>query len=566
MLWAPTACYKNGEYYFYYYINNCYDYIKIPSYITKRSDACPWWVQCIGLAKSSNGGGPYTNITTEKPLDLPFDWFHDPDFFTDPADGTQYLYAGNGPDGRYVIIGSDMVTTSAVHYMEIDTTNVGHEANSFFYRKGRYYMVSSGGDIPYHMSPSPTGPWEYKSVIMYLNQPGGEVQENGVSNHASCVEYKDAWLIFYHIHNENWNGLRWVGAEYMHFNEDGTIQPVKRTREGVYYGGSGDGMTVNNTTIGTAENQFNYVGSGWSLGTTERGSWNNDLQWSSTAGDYFNLEFTGIQVRLYGKKAKGYGTALVSIDGGPETRISFKDASTQNQALIYASPWLDSGAHTLKVKAINGKITTDFVEILKSKPKPAPVPPSVRNVAIVKFDSDGPAKMKNNAVQVTASSEQHAVDTPAFKACDWTPTTKWTSKSDNLQWISVDLGSSYSINRVVLRWDTAFAKSYQIQASSDGTDWNDIYSTTEGNGGVDDISIPETTSRYWRMCGTEQGSLNGYSLWDFEIWTCGETMACSRPTQINSSCVNKSLSIIPPLLDDAVRSTSVCVGPEGRIN
>ena len=352
LLWAPTACYKNGKYYFYYYINNCFDYIKKPS------DVSPFWAQCIGVAKSSNGGGPYTNITTEEPLDLPLDFFHDPDFFTDPVNGTQYLYAGNGPDGRYVTIASDMVTTSAVRYMEIDTTNVGHEANSFFYRKGHYYMVSSGGDIPYHMSSSPTGPWKYKSVIMYLNQPGGEVQENGVSNHASCVKYKDAWLIFYHIHNENWNGLRWVGAEYMHFNEDGTIQPVKRTREGVYYGGSGNGTTVNNITTGTDQNQFNYVGSGWNLSTTETRSWNNDLQTSSTAGDYFDLKFTGIQVRLYGKKANNHGTALVSIDGGPETSISFKDASTQNQALIYKSPWLNSGSHTLKVKVLNGKITS----------------------------------------------------------------------------------------------------------------------------------------------------------------------------------------------------------------
>jgi beta-xylosidase len=76
-------------------------------------------------------------------LDIPLDFFHDPDFFTDPADGTQYLYSGNGPDGRYVTIGSDMVTTSKLRYMKIDRTNVGHEANSVFYRNGHYYIVLS---------------------------------------------------------------------------------------------------------------------------------------------------------------------------------------------------------------------------------------------------------------------------------------------------------------------------------------------------------------------------------------------------------------------------------------
>ena len=524
LLWAPTACYKNGKYYFYYYINNCFDFVKPPP------DVSPFWAQCIGVAKSSNGGGPYTNITEKGPLDIPFDFFHDPDFFTDPADGTQYLYAGNGPDGRYVTIGKDMVTTSKLRYMKIDRTNVGHEANSVFYRKGHYYMVSSGGDIPYHMSSSPTGPWKYKSVIMPLVQPPGEVQAHGGSNHTSCVKYKDAWLMFYHIHNAKWYGGRWVGAEYMHFNEDGTIKPMTRTREGVYYGGSAHGTTVNDITTGTGQTQFHYVGSGWKAGATETGCWNNDLHWNSTPGDYFELDFTGIQVRLYGRKASGYGTATVSIDGGPETRISFNGTSTKNQALIYRSPWLSPGPHTLKVKVSNGTISSDFVEILTSKPRPAPAPPAVRNVALIKFDSDGPAEMKKNRVQVTASSERHSVDYTAFKACDWTPTSKWVSGAGDPQWISVDLGSPYAIDKVVLRWDAAFAKSYKIQVSGDGTNWKDAYSTTKGDGRVDDLSIPKTTSRYWRMYGTKQGNGDGYALWDVEIWTSGESTPAPGPT------------------------------------
>jgi hypothetical protein len=226
---------------------------------------------------------------------------------------------------------------------------------------------------------------------------------------------------------------------------------------------------------------------------------------------------------LYGRKAEGYGTAMVSIDGGPESQISFDSASTENQALIYTSPRLKSERHTLRVKVSNGTVAADFVEILKNKPTPAPSPPSARNVAMVKFDSDGPAEMKKTLVQVTASSEHHAVDTSAFKACDWTPTSRWAAAAGDPQWISVDLGSSYAIEKVVLRWETAFAKSYQIQVSSDGTNWKDVYSTTKGDGGVDKIDVPKTTSRYWRMYGTEQGNGLGYSLWDFEIWTSGES-------------------------------------------
>lgn len=102
--------------------------------------------------------------------------------------------------------------------------------------------------------------------------------------------------------------------------------------------------------------------------------------------------------------------------------------------------------------------------------------------------------------------------------CDGDMGTRWSSEYSDPQWIYVDLGASYWINRVVLYWETAYGKSYEIQVSNDASNWTTVFSTTSGNGGIDDITFTSTHDRYVRMYGTERGTNYGYSLWEFEVY------------------------------------------------
>jgi hypothetical protein len=71
---------------------------------------------------------------------------------------------------------------------------------------------------------------------------------------------------------------------------------------------------------------------------------------------------------------------------------------------------------------------------------------------------------------------------------------------------------------VVFYWETAYGKSYQIQVSSDATNWNTIYSTTNGPGGTEYLTGLSGTGRYVRMYGSVRGTQWGYSLWEFRIF------------------------------------------------
>jgi fibronectin type 3 domain-containing protein len=116
----------------------------------------------------------------------------------------------------------------------------------------------------------------------------------------------------------------------------------------------------------------------------------------------------------------------------------------------------------------------------------------------------------------TASSVENAGLPPA-NAVDGNTGTRWSSAFSDPQWLEVDLGATHTISQVVLNWEAAYAKAFQIQTSNDGTTWTTIYSTTTGTGGIQ--TLPVTGSgRYVRMYGTQRATGYGYSLWEFQVF------------------------------------------------
>ncbi|GAA1523788.1 discoidin domain-containing protein [Dactylosporangium maewongense] len=130
---------------------------------------------------------------------------------------------------------------------------------------------------------------------------------------------------------------------------------------------------------------------------------------------------------------------------------------------------------------------------------------------------------------VTASSTENA-GTPASAAVDGNTGTRWASAASVPQWITVDLGASYQLCRVVLRWEAAYANAFQIQVSSDNAVWTTIHSTTTGTGGVQTIDVTGT-GRYVRVNATAKATQWGVSLWEFEVYVLGgASPSSSGPT------------------------------------
>jgi Domain of unknown function (DUF1929)/F5/8 type C domain/Glyoxal oxidase N-terminus len=125
------------------------------------------------------------------------------------------------------------------------------------------------------------------------------------------------------------------------------------------------------------------------------------------------------------------------------------------------------------------------------------------------------------------ASTVYSSDYLASYAFDGSHNTRWASQFSDPQWIYVDLGITYNIKEVKLYWEQTYAISYQVQVSSDATNWTSIYSTTTGTGGIVDITGLSVGARYVRMYGTQRATPWDYSLNEFEVYG---TAASGLPT------------------------------------
>ncbi|MCH7402032.1 glycoside hydrolase family 43 protein [Belliella kenyensis] len=222
--WAPQCIERDGKFYMY-----------VP--ITDRNNK-----NGIGVAVSDSPYGPFID-PLGKPLISNSMADIDPTAFVDD-DGQAYLMWGN-PVCHYVKLNEDMIsidgevgefpnTIESFGKRKADDPKrpTTYEEGPWLYkRNGMYYLLFAAGELPEHlgysMSDSPTGPWEYKGVLM-------PSEGRSFTNHPGIIDYKGKTYLFYH------NGAlpggsgftRSVAVEEVTFNEDGTIVPMKMT-EGI---------------------------------------------------------------------------------------------------------------------------------------------------------------------------------------------------------------------------------------------------------------------------------------------------------------------------------------------
>jgi lysophospholipase L1-like esterase len=120
------------------------------------------------------------------------------------------------------------------------------------------------------------------------------------------------------------------------------------------------------------DNKFSYDNtanwpSGW-----QTGAYQNDNRWSTVANASYQVPFNGTQVKLYGGKASSHGIAAVSVDGGAETFVDTYAAVRNDNTLLWSSPVLPAGDHTLRVRVTGSRnasssntfVTADRVDVI----------------------------------------------------------------------------------------------------------------------------------------------------------------------------------------------------------
>lgn len=127
------------------------------------------------------------------------------------------------------------------------------------------------------------------------------------------------------------------------------------------------------------------------------------------------------------------------------------------------------------------------------------------------FEVNGPV------IKAWASTEGSSM--PAAYAVDGNSRTRWSGQATDPQWLVVDFGESRAFDRVHIVWETAYAKSYLLETSTDNVHWNIVATTTNSDGGTDDFIVGAQTARYLKIYCMSRGTLWGYSIYEVDAFT-----------------------------------------------
>jgi hypothetical protein len=210
-LYAPDCVYLNGTYYLFFCTADNRE----------------------GVAESASPAGPFTNAVPIQGADG--DGI-DPAALVDD-DGQVYYYWGQfhlrgaklQPDLRS--IQHDTLQTALL----TEAQDGFHEGAAIRKRNGIYYLVYSDISrgrptcLSYATSHSPLGPFTKRGII--IDNSGCDPET--WNNHGSIAEFKDQWYVFYHRSSQSSRFNRRVCVEPIHFNDDGSINEVEMTTQGI---------------------------------------------------------------------------------------------------------------------------------------------------------------------------------------------------------------------------------------------------------------------------------------------------------------------------------------------
>lgn len=226
-MWAPSIIRKDGKYYFFFGANDVHE----------------GEIGGIGVAVSDRPDGPYKDLLG-KPLineivngAQPIDQFvfHD-------DDGSYYMYYGGWGHCNIVRLNDDFTGLvpfeDGTVYREVTPENYV-EGPFMFKKNGKYYfMWSEGGwggpdySVAYAIADSPFGP--FKRIAKILQQDP-EVATSAGHHSVMHVPGSEDYYIVYHRRplNDTARDHRVTCIDRMTFDENGFINPVKMTFEGV---------------------------------------------------------------------------------------------------------------------------------------------------------------------------------------------------------------------------------------------------------------------------------------------------------------------------------------------
>lgn len=223
--WASQVVEKDNKFYFY----------------TTVQAGEPYNSKAIGVAVSDSPLGPFVDaigkplITDDMTSNGVRGWWNDidPTVFIDD-DQQAWICWGNGTCFIAKLTPDMLALDSEISVIDVPSFVEGpwlHKKDDIYYLT--YASMGKGREtISYATAPSMEGPWTFQGLLTGM-------ADNSFTIHPGIIEFNDRWYLFYHNASLNIDeisgaiGRRSVCVDELIYNNDGTMQQVEQTLNGV---------------------------------------------------------------------------------------------------------------------------------------------------------------------------------------------------------------------------------------------------------------------------------------------------------------------------------------------
>jgi len=128
-------------------------------------------------------------------------------------------------------------------------------------------------------------------------------------------------------------------------------------------------------------------------------------------------------------------------------------------------------------------------------------------------------KVENAAASGFDESPDWAPKPDAMAVVDGDLQSRWASAYKDGEWIYFDFGKPKIMSKMIIKWEAAYAPSYEILTSDDAVTWKRLMLLEGQAGGANELDFQPVTCRYVKILGmTRANSEWGISIWEFEAY------------------------------------------------
>lgn len=137
-------------------------------------------------------------------------------------------------------------------------------------------------------------------------------------------------------------------------------------------------------------------------------------------------------------------------------------------------------------------------------------------IDVVDFTRGGerPGELSHGAAATASSADEgHGPE----HLTDGQTTTRWSTSATDPATLTVDLGEEQRVGAVEVEWTTAYAASYDVETSLDGTTWTRAARHTVAGPGADRVELSGAAARWVRLTSVVPTTDRGLGAWRLSL-------------------------------------------------